>query len=509
MYRGQARSDAERLHYNNEKDARYVTRSILISGEIARLDNPAGGNSSYSLDFWGTTLQCEAKNRTLDVTILESDMPSEDTRINPHEEIRVASNFFYSSGLQISTDPLFLNDYTTITYRSTPDPVTWKYQYYPCLNNINGNSTGDLLSNYTNLPDTGVHVLVPTRETVCRPKVSRYSINITHSSGNQQVYHSIDAEEPKPAYTQEFKRFNGSFEQWVQFSDAMTVYNEFAQNLNMSAKIYKRLDFTRLISSEKPTSYQMSNGTSVNTCLLHGISTDGHVPSDESAIWPLSVFGRRLPSNDSLMRRFVSFDADLANELLINSTISMLRLNRRFDNVNGTSSRAFNAYHFHNKLAFFLPYSLSLGLAIPIIASGLFAFYARNQRVSAISGGFMQLLMTTTGRTELEAIIMKGSGTMGGRENVSEELKRTKIRFGELIEFRNKERTDDPSANAGSSTYGDDADDASVQHSSNSENNQAAVVSGVDIAENSKTVSRRAGFGMVHEVDSFRKKAVD
>jgi hypothetical protein len=508
MYRGEKKSDADDSFYDNANDASYVTRSTLISDEIAKLDQPAGENSSYSLEFWGATLQCEVTNRTLDVTIFESDVLSGDARIVPFKDAWTFSGPLYTSGLRISTDPLLLADNTTITYRTTPAANECEYQYYPCLDSINGRLIGDPDSGSINLPDNGIHVLVPITETICRPKVSRYSVDITHSAGNPHVSHSISNQEPIPAYSQEYKRFNGSFEQWVQFSDAMIVYDEFARNLIKSPYLYRDLFFEYLIPSETPKSYITSNGTSVNTCLLKGFSLQKYEDSSRFEIWLLSVFERRLPS-DIYLRKFIPFDVNMANELLINSTISMLALNRRFDNVNGTSSRAFNAYHFRNKLAFFLPYSLSLGLAIPIIASGLFAFYVRNQRVSAISGGFLQILMTTTGRTELETIIMEGSGTMGGRENVSEKLKRTKIRFGKLIELDKEERADDPSVDAGSSTYGDDADDASVQHSSNSENNQAAVVSGVDIAENSKTVSRRAGFGMVHEVDSFRKKAVD
>ena len=61
----------------------------------------------------------------------------------------------------------------------------------------------------------------------------------------------------------------------------------------------------------------------------------------------------------------------MANELLINTTISALALNQRFDMVNGTETLNFNAYHFENKLDFFLPYGLSLALAVPILVLGL------------------------------------------------------------------------------------------------------------------------------------------
>ncbi|KAH8629833.1 hypothetical protein IG631_14410 [Alternaria alternata] len=42
--------------------------------------------------------------------------------------------------------------------------------------------------------------------------------------------------------------------------------------------------------------------------------------------------------------------------------------------------------------------------------------------------------MTTIGCTSLEAVITKGSGTLGRYEDVSEELREMEVRFGELIE---------------------------------------------------------------------------
>jgi hypothetical protein len=74
-----------------------------------------------------------------------------------------------------------------------------------------------------------------------------------------------------------------------------------------------------------------------------------------------------------------SFDTKLDTELLENTTISTLSMNERFDTVNGTESRSFNIYHFQNKLVFFLPYSLSLGLAIPPIVLRLIALYVQNE----------------------------------------------------------------------------------------------------------------------------------
>jgi hypothetical protein len=60
--------------FKNPYDARYITISSLISGEIARLSQPVEGDSSYGLLFWGISLKCENTTRIIDQTFFESDV---------------------------------------------------------------------------------------------------------------------------------------------------------------------------------------------------------------------------------------------------------------------------------------------------------------------------------------------------------------------------------------------------------------------------------------------------
>jgi hypothetical protein len=215
-------------------------------------------------------------------------------------------------------------------------------------------------------------------------------------------------------------------------------------------------------------------------------------------IWPMGVFEQRLHKGGDY-RECPAFDPDMANELLINTTISALALNQRFDMVNGTETLNFNAYRFENKLAFFLPYGLSLALAIPILALGFVALYAQNHGVSAISGGFLQLLMTTTGRTSLEAVVTKGSGTLGGYENVSEELREMEVRFGELIGVSGDDQKETDTLLSGHEEHADVQEDDRSQAGTE-------TTSGMERCENSVSLVQRAGFGTVDEVGLFRKK---
>lgn len=52
--------------------------------------------------------------------------------------------------------------------------------------------------------------------------------------------------------------------------------------------------------------------------------------------------------------------------------------------------------------------------------------------VSAMDGGFMQIIMTSTGSAVLDRAA--AGGCLGGEENVPQELKNLKIRFGEIID---------------------------------------------------------------------------
>ncbi|CAN9375590.1 unnamed protein product [Alternaria alternata] len=302
-----------------------------------------------------------------------------------------------------------------------------------------------------------------------------------------------------PVYTKNLEDFDGSFKQFAQLSNALVIYRDFSLNLNQSGTGFVRNDFEWPSMSNETKLYKDENDTVVETCVLEAVLTDETDFTNSSQdIWPLGVFERRLHPQD-MYYSCPAFDPDMANELLINTTISALSLNQRFDMVNGTETRGFNAYRFENKLTLILPYVLSLALAVPILVLGFVALYVQNHGVSAISGGFLQLLMTTTGRTSLEAVVTKGSGTLGGYENVSEELRGMGVRFGELIEVRGDDLKETDTLLSGHEEHTD------VQEDDRSQSG-IEITSGMKRCENSVSVVQRAGFGTVDEVGLFRKK---
>ena len=470
----------------------YITRSNLIVGEIPRLKQSSKENSSYELDFWGTTLDCETTNRSMESTVLQLrslnyDHPEMIWRVEHSEpDCVLRNNIGYDS----------FPENTSITLRVAHHQDT--PQYWPCLDKSKWQPTIDD-AQAIDFPGSGIHLVVPISETVCRPRVLKYHVTISHAGGAQHISWILKAEEFVPDYNSSFDSFNGTFEQWLQLSDAMLIYQNFARDFNQSGMTFESSNFGYPIMSSDTKPYTTEDGTVVETCVLDAKPmTTTRLPDPWQGIWYLSVFEQRLHDMD---RAYCpAFDPEMANELLINTTISALALNQRFDTVNGTETRTFNVYRFENTLAFFLPYGLSLALAIPILVLGLVALYIQNHGVSAISGGFMQLLMTTTGRGSLEAVVTRGSGTLGGYENVSEELRGMEVRFGELVDVGGDEVKETDTLLSGRDGLFDVQNDDSSQSG-------VRISSRTERFENSVSVARRAGFGTVDEVIPFRKNA--
>jgi hypothetical protein len=130
----------------------------------------------------------------------------------------------------------------------------------------------------------------------------------------------------------------------VRTSDAVALYTDFAQNLNSSLTSYKSGSF-RYPDYPKPKQpYTIENGTIVETCMLEEEMNIGTFDYDSaSGVWPLSVFERRLYSEDNYNPKF---DSEIAAKLLVNTTISALSINERFEVVNGTITRNFHIYRF-------------------------------------------------------------------------------------------------------------------------------------------------------------------
>jgi hypothetical protein len=115
-------------------------------------------------------------------------------------------------------------------------------------------------------------------------------------------------------------------------------------------------------------------------------------------------------------------------ELLQNITLSMLTISHATVHTTVLQSQTVNYYAFDRRLNLILPYFLSLAVTLVFVVLGMLALFRNG--VSASSGGFLQILCTTRGNETLDNATIGAS--LGGRENVSRELREMKVAFGEL-----------------------------------------------------------------------------
>lgn len=97
--------------------------------------------------------------------------------------------------------------------------------------------------------------------------------------------------------------------------------------------------------------------------------------------------------------------------------------------TNATRLTTVNVYNFSEPLPLIIPYFATLLASLPFILLGGVALWKNG--VAAIDNSFIQTLTTSTGSAALDKAA--AGGCLGGSENVPNELKDLKIRFGEII----------------------------------------------------------------------------
>lgn len=115
------------------------------------------------------------------------------------------------------------------------------------------------------------------------------------------------------------------------------------------------------------------------------------------------------------------------NELLFNVTLSLAGLNLFTENVTVNATEYLSTYTFSRPVYLVVPYALCLAGGLAIVALGLWSL--RENGVPA-TDGFMQVMMATRGRTEMERLVLEQELIDPDKSN--KELKELKIRYGEL-----------------------------------------------------------------------------
>jgi hypothetical protein len=124
----------------------------------------------------------------------------------------------------------------------------------------------------------------------------------------------------------------------------------------------------------------------------------------------------------------------ILNEGLANTTLNvMYGFGQWNTTVAANVTEITTVYVFKVRRNLIVPYFLTLFVAILFLILGIISMHQNG--VSAMDGGFLQILMTTTGSMTINKAA--AGGCLGGRENVPKQLLNLKVRFGELIEKDN------------------------------------------------------------------------
>jgi hypothetical protein len=119
----------------------------------------------------------------------------------------------------------------------------------------------------------------------------------------------------------------------------------------------------------------------------------------------------------------------MLNDVLTNLTLSAISLGTWWDMVPVHTTRYQSTYSFANPLNLILPYSICLAAAILFAAIAIWSLWRNG--IPAADGGFLQIMTATRGNTILERLVLKEEFV--AIDNMSDELKSLKIRYGELV----------------------------------------------------------------------------
>jgi hypothetical protein len=117
------------------------------------------------------------------------------------------------------------------------------------------------------------------------------------------------------------------------------------------------------------------------------------------------------------------------NDYITNVTISALSLNTWKERIPVNTTEYRSTYHFSAYMNLILPYTFSLAFAFVFVSIGTWSFL--QNEASAANGGFLQIMMSTTGRTKMEEQVIRHNVEGKGQRK---ELLDMKIRYEKLVD---------------------------------------------------------------------------
>ncbi|OJJ50258.1 hypothetical protein ASPZODRAFT_35422, partial [Penicilliopsis zonata CBS 506.65] len=348
----------------------------------------------------------------------------------PTNEItRIARQAMMGSGYLTSSSPCGQNCSYSISFtapslectnESTPDLFSWINETYPematypylyiAYPNYEARVSGELDFEFGMQFAQGGKT--PYHNLSCVTYESTYKLNITYTDGTQTIDSDVDP----------IKRLNSSA---IYTDYAIMVYNSTGYSMKNTT-----LNATTVMGTYGNVTdiYRRANLAAIQDALLESLSGYIDVYLLHNQLSANTIISLTDLYSGTVSAPYFDLSQATLQGMLQNITLSLLTLNQTTTNTTVTETTTSNVYSFERPARLLAPYVLSLAVSLAFLIGGGHALVSNG--ISASTGGLLQTLCTTRGSTRLSDLAARGS--LGGRENVPEELCNLKVMFGEL-----------------------------------------------------------------------------
>jgi hypothetical protein len=448
---------------NTRPEVTRITTSTLFYGEILSSKSPCGPNCTYTYNFIGPTFKCQSiminESTTTPTSLPGYTVSWNDSSIQmdgtPGTLGTALLSFLDEHGAEnpqpnliVGTVKSYVPAFNTLSLNYTvPLGIYFRGGGYQ---NWGWVSPGDRPGYPENATDM---VLISSKNyTTCQPMRAMYTLNTIYMNGNRtlKLETSDDGVLMDMYMATSFENAtNGTWSSnEITAYEAMNLYAIFDAYIRVLAGTNNTAPFQWF--NESTRSYRLDNGTEVNlfvvnttnimswgksacSILYSAIITNWYVDSPidtNSSIWN-TRFNTGSHDWSSSGLGHIDIRPENLNEGLLNVTLSLIStLNIYNTTTNAMVLASVNVYSFSRPSNLVVPYFLLLVIAIPCLVLGGVSLYSNG--VSAVDGGFIQLLATTRGSKKLDEATVGAS--LGGDMDIPKELLDMKIRFGELVD---------------------------------------------------------------------------
>ena len=296
---------------------------------------------------------------------------------------------------------------------------------------------------------------VETTEQACIPKSVLYDVNVTFPRGVQKLeYHMSDETDVRKKWHDASESFSGQLtssalsltipanpqaaRDWnTKVLDALPVFNQWAildalGSLleGVGKEISTNHDYSRCgpltARDNKTTTKRCDDWTTLMSC--HADPPSSEAPLRGTVFQPTRFDPASLKTCYDA-REELNITEALLNDVLTNITLSAISLGTWHEVLPIIITRYQSTYSFANPLNLILPYSICFLVAS--IFAGIAIYSLLRNGTPAADGGFLQIMTTTRGNTEMERVVLRHDLTK--MEKLPMELRRLKVRYGELV----------------------------------------------------------------------------